>query len=908
MKISINNKPLWINILTSLVGIGPVIILAIICINYSRTALVQQVEQQLISVRDIKKTQIIEYFEARQNDMKALAESVAILRQNAFQKLEGIQGLKKKQIEDYFAKLEVDLIYLKEDPFVRQALVEISGISQSGSVLSPDWDLITAKYDTRLSTIAIDNEWADLLFIDNNGTIIYSVSRDSDLGMPILESPLKDSRFGQAFLDAQMDTEPIFIDYEPYAPVNSDYSAFYMSQVPSETRSSVLGYIAIRVSIDKINEVAQDAQGLGKTGQSFVVGKIKDTVQLRSDLKQGKGMGGDIINDPLVDDALTGKTQTTFRTNENGVLEFVTYAPLSIYGVQWAIMTTIGLEEVIAPRLTGDDKDFYAKYVENYGYNNLYLISPDGSIFYSAIHQADHNTNVLTGKYSTSNLGTLVRHVLETKEFSLVDFQAYEPSINQVAAFMAQPIVKDGQVEVIVALQLPLNAITKVMTQREGMGETGETYLVGADQLMRSNSFLDPDNRSVQASFTGSVDTNGVDTLASSEALAGKVGAQVVKSYNGSSVLSAYTPVQVGDFSWALLAEMGLTEAEKAADALTDLIYKIGMGILLFVFIVVTIVYLIVRSLSGVIKNLVNKLANASEHLAETSKEISSNSQQLSQGATEQSNHLQETSGSMEEISAKTQENAASASSATLAMEEVTNKVKQTAEDAETASKLSLDAQQSVEKGANTMKTISNAMDNIGQSSQQIVMIIGVIDEIAKQTNLLALNAAIESAKAGSEGKGFAVVAEEVRKLAERSQRAVGDISGLIESSIQKAEIGNGLVKEGEVALQDILSKSQKASDLVHSINNKSIELTEKIGIVEQLMEAIKAASEEQAVVIAEATRTVFDIDVVTKGNATRAEEAARSSLELSTQADVLQNLVHEISSHVGIDQYSVTN
>ena len=118
-----------------------------------------------------------------------------------------------------------------------------------------------------------------------------------------------------------------------------------------------------------------------------------------------------------------------------------------------------------------------------------------------------------------------------------------------------------GEIDTIVALQLPTEAMNEIMNIRAGMGETGETYLVGPDQRMRCDSFLDPKDHSMAASFAGTVKNNGVNTEAYQEAMAGKSDATVITHYDGDPVLSAYAPVSVFDTQWALLAEIEKDEA-----------------------------------------------------------------------------------------------------------------------------------------------------------------------------------------------------------------------------------------------------------------------------------------------------------------------------------------------------------
>jgi methyl-accepting chemotaxis protein len=141
---------------------------------------------------------------------------------------------------------------------------------------------------------------------------------------------------------------------------------------------------------------------------------------------------------------------------------------------------------------------------------------------------------------------------------------------------------------------------------------------------------------------------------------------------------------------------------------------------------------------------------------------------------------------------------------------------------------------------------------------------ISIIEEIAYQTNLLALNAAIEAARAGEHGKGFAVVASEVRKLAERSQIAAGDISSLTSSSVRVAE------RSGEVLLE-----------LVPSIRKTA-----------ELVQEVATASREQAMGVAQVNKAMTQVDKVTQRNAAWAEELSSTADQMAAHAENLQRLM----------------
>lgn len=219
---------------------------------------------------------------------------------------------------------------------------------------------------------------------------------------------------------------------------------------------------------------------------------------------------------------------------------------------------------------------FFSRYIDEYEYHDLFIIHPDGEVLYSVAGEVDYGTNMITGAYADSNLGKLVRKVIRSKKFGIVDFEPYAPSGNAPAAFVAEPVLNGTGIDLIIALQLSIEAINAIMMERTGLGKTGETYLVGRDMLMRSDSFLDPANRSIRASFKYP-EKGAVNTEASREALAGRSGEKIITDYNGNPVLSAYTPILIGDVQWALIAEMDVAEALEVIDNLTWLISIIGV-------------------------------------------------------------------------------------------------------------------------------------------------------------------------------------------------------------------------------------------------------------------------------------------------------------------------------------------
>lgn len=225
-------------------------------------------------------------------------------------------------------------------------------------------------------------------------------------------------------------------------------------------------------------------------------------------------------------------------------------------------------------RLHGKVHPAIRSYLDKFGYYDIFLVDPDtGDIVYSVFKELDFTTSLSSGPYAQTNFGEAFRRanaLTSPDEFVLVDFKQYLPSYEAPASFIASPIF-DGDKKVGVAMfQMPVDRITTVMGQRVGLGETGETVLVGPDFQMRSNSHQSPEAHSLVNSFRNPEAGKIVDEFVT-KALQGEAGHAITIDYIGNEVVQAYSPVDLLGQRWALLAKMDTSEAFETADTLEHL-------------------------------------------------------------------------------------------------------------------------------------------------------------------------------------------------------------------------------------------------------------------------------------------------------------------------------------------------
>ncbi|SMQ28404.1 Methyl-accepting chemotaxis protein [Pseudomonas helmanticensis] len=292
-----------------------------------------------------------------------------------------------------------------------------------------------------------------------------------------------------------------------------------------------------------------------------------------------------------------------------------------------------------------------------------------------------------------------------------------------------------------------------------------------------------------------------------------------------------------------------------------------------------------IGQLSRAFNQMSQALSTMVEHIRRSSEEVNSRARALSglsggayEGMEQQSGEITSMAGAVEEFSA-TSLNIADNMGATQRL------AQENAQQTQIGRSSMEEASSSLEQIAGALNSTATVINTLGQRSQEIGGIVGVITSIAEQTNLLALNAAIEAARAGEQGRGFAVVADEVRSLASRTRQATDEISSMIHSIQQ--ETGNAIstMEQGNVLMQEGLSRNANVASALARIDEQSRSAGQQFA-------AITTATQEQS---STATLLSSNLQSIALANSEQREVVSN----LAVTAKELEKLAADLRSEV---------
>ncbi|MCG7532606.1 methyl-accepting chemotaxis protein [Psychrobium sp. MM17-31] len=588
-------------------------------------------------------------------------------------------------------------------------------------------------------------------------------------------------------------------------------------------------------------------------------------------------------------------------------------------------------------------------YLEQFEYYDIFLVdSNTGDIVYSVFKELDYATSLTQGSFSNSGLAKVFSktNALADNQVSVFeDFAAYGPSYESPAAFIASPIFDGSEKIGVLVFQMPIGKLNEIMTHNSdwanaGLGNSGETYLVGPDKTLRSQSrFLIEDKagylNAIKAAgmaqnVISAIEDKGtaislqpVNSNTANDALRGQSGIEIINDYRNVPVLSAYAPISFNGQTWAILAELDEAEAFEDAIAMSSSIkiYAVIIGAVLIVGGVVAGWYF-AASISAPIVRLsdsINTIEDSSDltyrlkslstdEIGSASTALNSMLTKFHDGITKVSDNANLIATAAEETSVITEQNsnlldeqqnqtaqvATAMEQMTITVESVAQNLNETVDAVKTVDEQSSQGHATMRNTINSVNLLASQIEQASQvirdfenHSSEIVAVLDVIKGVAEQTNLLALNAAIEAARAGEQGRGFAVVADEVRALAGRTQTSTSEIGAVIDKLKLSAEQAVGAMEQSQTLTRDVVEQSSTAERAFSEVSNS-------VASIAEMNTQIASAVEEQRATSVDINRNINSISSISMESAKGSSQTAEASVELANLALTLRNLVSE--------------
>ena len=558
---------------------------------------------------------------------------------------------------------------------------------------------------------------------------------------------------------------------------------------------------------------------------------------------------------------------------------------------------------------------------------DILLMDMDGNVIYSVKKEADFATDLLIDRNNQTDLG-IVFDVASAEVLpgipTFIDFAPYQPSNDVAAGFLAEPIFTEAGVKVgVFAIRINTDVIDEILNTANGIGKTGEMYLVGEDALMRNNARLAPG----PTRLTQEIISEGIDQAI----LNGKAYDEILTSYLGVESYTYITPLDFSDARWALVAQESVAEVTEPLTEMRNTMLVISVVLL---FMVAGAGYFVSRSITDPISALTGDMTRlaggdleiklASLHRGDEIGDMSRAVQIFKENAIERvkleeaqaqeqvekekrarrieemiHNFDQSMSQMLGTVSAAATEMEGTANSMTSTAEMTNSKAQHVASASEEASsKVQFVAQiaeematsineiehqvvQSNEVGARATKAAEAAnqkIEGLSDAARKIGEVVGLIQDIAEQTNLLALNATIEAARAGEAGKGFAVVASEVKELANQTAKATEEIGQQI-NGIQLS------TNEAVTAIKQVTSTIAERNEISMIIADS---IKDQHGATVEISTNVQNASASTS----EVGTNISDVTAAATESAHAASEVLSAAGELASQSEKLKTTV----------------
>ncbi len=500
-------------------------------------------------------------------------------------------------------------------------------------------------------------------------------------------------------------------------------------------------------------------------------------------------------------------------------------------------------------------------------YTDIQLMDIDGNLLYSVAEVPWLGENLFSSKWADSRLSKAARQALESGRPTFSDFE-WLPGHNSIMGFLMQVVTGEyGEKIGLVLIAPPYEEISDLFTDYRKMGESGKTYLVGEDLLMRSSSRFFKEQAVLKQKVETELSSEWLSSLEQDESKhSGAV--WLYPDYRGVEVMGTYAPLMIADKKYMIAAEMDVEEIFAESRTLG---YMIIMVVSSALTVSLLLFWWVSRSLTGTLSRSVAELSMASRELGTTMEEqVSTAHQQLS-----------------------------AVSQITTSINQLESTARVTREQVEVVGREAADGQRVVLQGSEKIKISATNLEQIRQQVKEIIdqierlgERIGEIDyvanfvlDLANQTRLLSVNAAVEAVRADEKGTGFKVVAQEIRLLSEQSKESVRKISKQLSDILEESGNTIQITRNGLQTIEDGVQTAYEISDLFGAVIDTYLGTAESV-------EHIVSTIQQESDAITQMLQTMEEINRGQNESMTGIEQVRQNIEGLNAVAERLHRMV----------------